>query len=247
VVADSRIPCGECASCRDGDGDRCVAVTFVGEARPGGFAELCALPARMLHRVPADLNGATAVLSEPLAVVLHGLSRLRSEPRRVAIIGHGPIGALIHIELRRRCPDTEVTVAEPASLRSTLARALGATTVAGAGELKHGGYDTVIDAAGYASSLVDAVDAVCARGQILVLALSTKPVELRPAELVERSIAITGGNAFVDELAEAITLLAAESWRYEPIVTEAVSLPELPAVARRQLAHPEAIKVLVCP
>jgi threonine dehydrogenase-like Zn-dependent dehydrogenase len=247
VVADSRIACGECAWCVAGDANRCVNVAFVGEARPGGFAALCVLPERMLHRVPDDLPGSTAVLSEPLAVVLHGLAQLRSEPRRVAILGHGPIGALIQVELRRRHPDADVTVAEPSALRAHLARALGAAVVDRAGALERAMFDTVIDAAGYRDSLADAIGLVAARGQILVLALSGASVPVTPRELVERSIALTGANAFVDELPQAIALLAADPWRYEPLVTDVVSLTELPAVARRQLQAPEAIKVLVCP
>jgi threonine dehydrogenase-like Zn-dependent dehydrogenase len=247
VVADSRIACGECVWCRAGERDRCVGVTFVGEARPGGFAPLCALPAEMLHPVPAGLAGSTAVLAEPLAVVLHGLSQLRSTPCRVAILGHGPIGALVQIELRRLYPGAELTVAEPAPLRAQLARALGAGDAPAASELVRASYDTVIDAAGYRGSLLDAVGLVAPRGQVLVLALSGAEVSMRPSEIVERSITVTGANAFVDELDDAVTLLAAEPWRYEPVVTDVVSLSELPDVARRQLAHPEAVKVLVCP
>ncbi len=247
VVADSRIACGACAWCLAGDRDRCVEVTFVGEARPGGFASLCALPEAILHRVPRDLPGSTAVLSEPLAVVLHGLSLLRSDPRRVAILGHGPIGALVHIELRRRYPDAEVTVAEPAALRAQLARALGARAAGAADELPRAAFDTVVDAAGYGGSLADAIALVAARGQVLVLALSGAEVPIVPRELVERSISVVGANAFVDELPQAIALVSAEPWRYEPVITDVVSLSELPDAARRQCEHPEAIKVLVCP
>jgi threonine dehydrogenase-like Zn-dependent dehydrogenase len=247
VVADSRLPCGRCQLCLDGDSDRCADVRFVGEARPGGFAEYCVLPSSMLHRVPVELRSATAVLSEPLAVVLHALSQLRSEPRDVAILGHGPIGALTNIELRRRFPNAVITVAEPAALRAKLARALGAQTVAFADQLTNASYDTVIDAAGYERSLPDAIGLTSARGQVLVIAISGEQTALRPADLVERSIYIVGANAFVDELPEAISLLAAERWRYEPVITDAVSLAELPAVARRQLESPDAVKVLVCP
>lgn len=247
VVADSRLPCRNCAFCTAGDSDRCIAVTFVGESRPGGFAEYCVLPGSLLHRVPVELQSASAVLSEPLAVVLHGLSRLHSEPRRVAILGHGPIGALTHVELRRRFPGADITVAEPAPLRACLARALGAPTVNRADELTAAGYDTVIDAAGYPPSLADALRLVCSRGQVLLLALAFQPVAIKPAELVERNICLVGANAFVDELPQAITLLAAERWRYEPLITDAVSLAELPTAAQRQLERPAAVKMLVCP
>jgi len=246
VVADSRIACGRCQQCTNGAPDRCVNVAFVGEACPGGFAELCVLPAEMLHRVPDELRSPVATLSEPLAVIVHALSLLRSEPRRVVILGHGPIGALANVELRRRFADIDIAVAEPAPLRAQLARALGAATVESGGELAEGMYDTVIDAAGYESSLRDAIVLCAPRGQVLLLALSHRAVAVQPADLVERSICVLGANAFVDELPQAISLLAAHPWRYEPIITDAVSLTELPGVARRQLERPEAVKVLVC-
>lgn len=247
VVADSRIPCGECPPCLERDGNRCENVRFVGEACPGGFAGHCVLPSRLLHRLPAGFDSVSAVLSEPLAVVLHGVSLLRSEPHRILILGHGPIGALIHIELRRRFPNAEVHVAEPAALRAQLARALGAGTVPSAADLSGAQFDTVIDAAGYGGSLRGALARVRARGQLLILALSRHPVELEPADLVERGLCLVGASAFVDELPQAITLLATEAWRYEPVITEAVSLGELPEVARRQLERPDAVKVVVSP
>ena len=64
-------------------------------------------------------------------------------------------------------------------------------------------------------------------------------------DIVERRLRITGSNAFRDELDSAIELLAAEPSRYEPIVTDAVALSELPEVARRQLERPDAVKVVV--
>jgi threonine dehydrogenase-like Zn-dependent dehydrogenase len=244
VIADSRVPCGACTACMAADLDRCEHPAFVGEAFPGGFATHCVLPARNLQAVPESLNGAVAVLAEPLAVVLHALDQLDGTPARVAILGHGPIGALAQIELRRRHPDVHVDVAEPAALRAGFARALGAATADAAAELS-GGYDLVIDAAGYAMSLPDAVRLAGPSAQILLLALGDHEAFVRPSELVERRLRIVGCNAFVSELPAAVALLAAEGWRYAPVVTEAISLDELPTTARRQLERPDAVKVLV--
>lgn len=246
VVADSRLPCGDCDQCRR-DPDRCPNIQFVGELRPGGFASHCVLPAGILHPVADEVDGSTAVLAEPLAVALQALSHLRHDPQRVAILGHGPIGALIHVELRRRWPDVAVDVAEPAPLRRGLALALGAAAVAGAGELTGGAYDTVIDAAGYGVSLADAVALSAAGAHVLLVALGHGDVPVRPSVLVERRLQITGCHAFVDELTEAIALLSAEGWRYEPVVTDAVALRDLPAALTRQLEHPDAVKLLVRP
>lgn len=247
VVADSRVPCDSCAECVAGRANRCTAVRFIGECRPGGFAERCVLPSRLLHRIPDGLAAETAVLAEPLAVAMHGVSRLQAEPHRVAILGHGPIGALLHIEVRRRFPDADVTVAEPTALRSQLAAAVGARTVPVAAELADSAYDTVLEAAGYRGALTDALRIVAPRGQLLLVALGHDSVALRPADLVESSTTLVGANAFVDELPEAIVQLANDPARYAPVVTDAIQLAELPTVARAQLDHPESVKVLVCP
>jgi threonine dehydrogenase-like Zn-dependent dehydrogenase len=247
VVADSRIPCGQCAACTAGDTDACAHIAFVGEARPGGFAALCVLPLALLHPVPETLEGSRAVLAEPLAVVLHALSHLDGEPARAVVLGHGPIGALAQVELRRRFPACEIHVAEPAPLRASLARALGAECASSSQDLPAAAFDVVIDAAGYPRSLADAI-ALCRPGaQVLVLALSGREVPVKPMDIVEKRLRITGSNAFRGELDDAIALLAAEGWRYEPVVTDAIELDELPETARRQLQQPDAVKVLVRP
>lgn len=247
VVADSKVPCGRCAPCLGGRPDFCIDVRFVGECRPGGFATHCVLPASLLHRLPEELRSSTAALAEPLAVAIHGLSHLRDEPVRVAVLGHGPVGALLHLQLRRSFPEAQVTVAEPAQLRADLARAWGAGTVDGSKQLPLASFDTVIDAAGYRGSLVDALGLVAPRGQVLVLAIARQPVEVAPADLVERGVAVFGSNAFCDELPAAIDALAAEPSAYEPVITRAVSLAELPAILRSQLVRPDEVKVVMCP
>jgi threonine dehydrogenase-like Zn-dependent dehydrogenase len=247
VVADSRIPCGECPACAAGDRDACPNIAFVGEARPGGFASHCVLPLSLLHEVPETLEGSRAVLAEPLAVVLHALSHLDGKPPRAAILGHGPIGALVQIELRRRFPSCEIAVAEPAALRAQLARALGAEWAAASGELTGGAFDLVVDAAGYPGSLADAIALCRPGGQVLLVALSEREVAVKPMEIVEKRLRIVGSNAFRGELDDAIDLLTADGWRYEPVVTDAIELGELPDTARRQLEHPDAVKVLIRP
>lgn len=248
VVADSRVPCGACRGCRAGDPDGCEQPAFVGEAFPGGFATHCLLPAALAHAVPEGLEPDTAVLAEPLAVAMHALGHVTEAPARVLLLGHGPIGALIHIEAGRRWPAAEVTVAEPAALRADLAAALGARVLPAASALPDGErFDLVVDAAGYHGSLPDAIAVAATGAHVLVVALSEHPEEVVPIELAERRLRLTGCNAFAGELPEAIARLAAEGWRYRPVVTEAIALYELPAAVARALDRAEAIKLLVRP
>jgi threonine dehydrogenase-like Zn-dependent dehydrogenase len=133
-----------------------VGTTFVGEACEGGFAEYCVLPQRLLLTVPDELEGEVAVLAEPLAVVLAAAPDALD---RALILGHGPVGALAHVELRRRNPDLTISVAEPNGGRRELAHALGAVTESSAQSFSTGRYDLVIDSAGYPGSLGDAAQA----------------------------------------------------------------------------------------
>lgn len=52
VVVDPAIACGTCPSCAGSDGVRCEALAIVGANRPGGYAELCRVPATHAHRLP---------------------------------------------------------------------------------------------------------------------------------------------------------------------------------------------------
>ena len=184
-----------------------------------------------------------AVLAEPLAVALHALSHIDAPPRRAAIIGHGPIGALIHIELRSA--GCEVDVAEPAPVRAALADGLQAVVVERGALLTSGGYDLVVDAAGAPGSLTDAIAAAAVGATILVVALDERPVKIVPMQIAEKRLRIVGVNAFIVDLPEAIARLVAAPQRYRAVVTDSVSLDRLPERLARLLQTPDAVKLLV--
>jgi threonine dehydrogenase-like Zn-dependent dehydrogenase len=60
VTAVETIPCGWCAACRRGRADACVKPEFLGYTRPGAFAELVAVPAASLVRVPDSVSDSAA-------------------------------------------------------------------------------------------------------------------------------------------------------------------------------------------
>jgi threonine dehydrogenase-like Zn-dependent dehydrogenase len=189
------------------------------------------VPATSLVLCPIGLELALAVLAEPLAITVHAISALARPPQDALILGYGPIGALVHLELTRRWPGLAVSVREPAPARLRLSTALGAygrNGQPGQGSQSDdlASYDLVVDAAGYPQSLTDACSYTANGGTVLIVALSHGTVAVAPAELVERSLTITGSVGFDFELTEALALLAATPDRYRPLVTEAVLLEE---------------------
>src|ERR1700683_2568118 len=131
AVIDPKIPCGVCEDCRAGASYRCaMALTAgIGFARDGGFAELVAAPAALLHRLPFGLALENACLVEPLSVAIHGVERARLHPGDpVVVIGLGPIGLFTVAVLHARGAGTIVGV-DPVEDRRRIALELGATTV----------------------------------------------------------------------------------------------------------------------
>ncbi|MGO9657222.1 MAG: zinc-dependent alcohol dehydrogenase [Acidimicrobiales bacterium] len=251
VVLDSRLPCGACPGCAVAP-SLCHQMTWMGEARPGGFARHLVVPVGSLVSCPPDLEPAIAVLAEPLAVAMHAVSRLSHRPHDALVLGYGPIGALVHLELVRRWPDLAVFVSEPADERRRLGLALGASPApgpAGPGGADRAvpGFGLVVDAAGYPGSLTDACARAANGGTVLVVALSAEAVTLVPAQLAERTLTIAGSVGFDGELEEALVVLAADADRYRPLVSEAVLLEEAAERLASLGRSPSAGKVVVRP
>jgi L-iditol 2-dehydrogenase len=95
VVSNSLVPCGECLRCRRGDTHLCGRRQIFGMHRLGAFAERVNVPARCLIPWPPNLPAEAACLAEPLANGVHIFNLIRSlAPRRVLVIGAGPIGLM---------------------------------------------------------------------------------------------------------------------------------------------------------
>ncbi len=234
VVVDSRLPCRKCEACQQA-AYLCENMSWLGEAVPGGFARHLVVPVTSLVPCPPQLEPAIAVLAEPLAVAMHAVSSLARRPDNVLVLGYGPIGALVHLELARRWPGLPVSVSEIFEPRRQLALALGARLMASPSGPEDGVNDTasgrplfslVVDTAGYPQSLLDACRGAANGGTVLVVALSFDAVSMVPADLVQRALTISGSVGFDNELEDALVVLASSPDRYRPLITEAVVLEE---------------------
>jgi 2-desacetyl-2-hydroxyethyl bacteriochlorophyllide A dehydrogenase len=242
VVVDSRVPCGNCQGCQIA-ANLCERLAWVGEALPGGFASHLLAPVTGLVACPTELEPEVGVLSEPLAVAMHAVARLPVQVTEVLILGYGPVGALIHLEITHRWPGAAVTVAEPHPARRMLATALGAEMLC-SGQRR---WPLVIDAAGYPGSLPDALATARTGGTLLLVALGHEAVQLVPARLVESEMTVLGSNGFAGELAEAVSALACDPDRWRPVISEAVLLDDAAERLPELTTSPAPGKVVIRP
>src|ERR1700751_4444943 len=129
VVCEGLIGCYRCGPCRRGETHWCERIEALGFTRPGGYAELVTVPARVVHPLPGHGSFDAGVLVEPASVVLHGLEKARPQPgETVGVIGIGTLGSLAIRLLRLHAPSRGVGHGiRDAELE--LATALGASEV----------------------------------------------------------------------------------------------------------------------
>jgi threonine dehydrogenase-like Zn-dependent dehydrogenase len=252
AVIDPKIPCGSCDDCRSGAGYRCaMALTAgIGFARDGGFAERVAVPAALLHRLPAGLALEHACLVEPLSVAIHGVERARLHPGNAAVvIGLGPIGLLTVATLHARGVGPIIGV-DPVADRRQLALDLGATTaVAEIHEVRSlvGPVAAVLECSGYPPLLQAAADLVTPGGRLVLVGVPFGETTVYPIMWVTREIEIIGSIASsAADFEVSLAMLAADPG-IARIVTRRASLAELPEVFEELITPASGGKVVVDP
>jgi threonine dehydrogenase-like Zn-dependent dehydrogenase len=252
AVVDPKLPCGVCDDCRTGASYRCaMALTAgIGFARDGGFAELVAVPAPLLLRLPAGLALEHACLVEPLSVAIHGVERARVHPGDpVVVVGLGPIGLFTVATLHARGAGPIVGV-DPVGDRRRLALDLGAATAVS--ELREvrshvAPVPAVIECSGYAPLLHAAADLVAPGGRLVLVGVPFGEATVIPLMWVTREIEIIGSIASsAADFAVSLEMLAADPG-IARVATRRASLAQVPAVFEELITPSSGGKVVVDP
>jgi threonine dehydrogenase-like Zn-dependent dehydrogenase len=252
AVVDPKIPCGVCDDCRSGAAYRCaMALTAgIGFARDGGFAELVAAPAPLLHRLPNGLAILNACLVEPLSVAIHGVERARLRPGEpVVVIGLGPIGLFTVAVLRAQGAGTIIGV-DPVADRQRLALELGATTaVAELREVRSHVAPTpaVIECSGYAPLLHAAADLVAPGGRLVLVGVPFGEATVIPLMWVTRETEIVGSIASdAADFEASLEMLTADPG-IARVATRRIPLAQVPEVFDELITPSSGGKVIVDP
>src|SRR6478735_6034011 len=170
VVCEGFVVCHRCRRCRSGETQWCERIEALGFTRPGGYAELVAVPEQVVHRLPEHVSFDAGVLVEPASVVLRGLEKARPETgEAVGVIGVGTLGSLAIALLALHSPSRIVAYGVREE-ELELARTLGATEVvlAGDGATAQPELDLVVETAGVPSA-VELATRLCRPGGRAVL------------------------------------------------------------------------------
>ncbi|MHB8578103.1 MAG: zinc-dependent alcohol dehydrogenase [Dehalococcoidia bacterium] len=252
--------CGECASCRRGQEQRCSKLRIAGGSYPGGMGEFFMAQAGFVYPVPEDMPWEIAALSEPCAISLHALKRAKlARGQRVLVLGAGAIGLFATL-VAKDAGAGAIGVTARYQHQREVALSLGATHVFEPDEVRAGapaagmGWDIVVETVGgTAPTLQQAIDAVATGGAIALVGIHTAPQQINTWRVFFNELTIVGAFGYDHEgprsdYEETILLLDKYRDLVAPLVTHTYPLDRAAdAFATALDKATGAIKVTVLP
>jgi threonine dehydrogenase-like Zn-dependent dehydrogenase len=247
VTATVRRSCGHCTACAEGSPDACDTGDYTerGITSLQGFAsDLVVEDPEHVVAVPRAL-GRLGVLSEPASICARGIRHATAigerqpwEPARALVIGAGAIGMLATYMLRLAGHEVWTAArSDPSSEKGRLVAAAGAryasTAQASLADLRDeaGGFDIVIEAAGNAEIMVEAMSALRRNGVACLLGLDAHAhqVALEGTVLgrdfvIENRVLFGSVNAHRTDWAAAVQALEAMHRRWPEAMEQLVGL-----------------------
>jgi (R,R)-butanediol dehydrogenase/meso-butanediol dehydrogenase/diacetyl reductase len=246
--------CGHCLYCNSGQYNHCGLLAFHGYNRSsGGLAQFSVVKRSMAHKLPKSMTGKQGALIEPMAISYRTAQRCEAEAGQTVVIhGGGPIGVGVFYTLRRW--GVNVIMVDPSPLRRESLQKLGVTTVldprdgdviAAIKDLTRGrGADVSVDAAGVPASFQTALSSTAVDGQLVVVAIHTKPLQIHPMELLMSEVKISGIALSCNTFPSVIDEMAAGTYPLEGWV-ETIPFDHILRDGFERLHRQEGMKILV--
>jgi L-iditol 2-dehydrogenase len=265
VTVEIHAGCGQCKRCRQGMYTSCLNYgkpekghRANGFTTDGGFAEYAVNHINTLVRVPDTMSDAEATLVVTAGTSMYGLTELGGlvAGESVVVIGPGPIG-LLAVAVAKALGASPVILTGTRAKRLVIGKELGADRVINIGnedpvevvkQLTGGiGADYVIECAGTAETVDQAIHMTNRGGRICLAAFPHEPVTTDLAHLVRNNIYVFGirgeGRSATHR---AMELMAEKRFDATKIHTHTFTLEDLPTALRYARERVEdAIKVVV--
>ncbi len=252
------IACGRCLPCAAGRFFECANKKVSGVDDQGGFAEYVTTGCRESILLPDSLDLQTAALVEPLAVGIHAVRIADVKAgSRVMIIGAGPIGLTVALWCRF-FGAREVIVSELAQARAELARRMGATAVVqpeperGAEGLLEqfvdtagGPPDVIFECVGAPGLLQQCIEMAPYGSKIIPVGVCEQPDAIMPFFGLVKELNIQFAMAYTrDDFETCVAMLADRRIDVAPMITDIVSLDDLPGAFEALKTPTSQCKVL---
>lgn len=214
----------KCSQCAAGNYMLCENLgkkSLPTEHTGGGFSTYMIMHKTQPFNVPDQLSDDEAVLIEPTAVAIHGVTKHKPKPKdKVLIIGCGTIGLLTIAAVKATEPSSEIAATARYAFQVEAAKKMGAKHIFFETEpdlYKHlseqthakyhqgylgnkillGGFDLVYDTVGNDTSIHNALRWTRAGGKVVILGINFRPGRIDYTPLWHQEVILTGTNCHV--------------------------------------------------
>jgi len=246
VAVEPHKGCGICENCIRGFytvclnyGNLSAGHRHYGFTVNGGYAEYAVNHIKTLTRIPDSLDFEEATLITTAGTALYGITRIGGvQPGETVVVsGPGPIGLMV-VQIVRQCGAGRVIIAGTREERLKLAQQLGAdiainvrteNVIERVFELTAGvGADAVLECAGTARSLSDAVEYTRKNGRISLVGIYGEPVTINAFKINQGNITLAGSKAEGDRsLAKVAPLMGDGRIKARPLITHTFPLDKV--------------------
>ncbi len=243
VAVNPAMPCTTCIHCESGRTNLCANRLAHGVNATGALSEQIVVNATNCFGYTADISPEEAVLTEPLACVVHGISRAGGVAgKTVLVMGGGTIGILA-AETARHDGAQAVTMAEISPARRALAEDHGFDLLApDLAEAQSGGrqFDLVIDATGVAPVIEAGMGLLARGGTFLQLGVADphSTVSLNPYLVFSNEYTIVGSLTTVGTFDQARDLIQKKVLNLSGIVGQPGRLDDFVSIVENFSAQP---------
>ena len=249
--------CGSCPDCQTGKPYFCPnnrRSIGIGDL-PGAFAEYIKVYPQMLIPVPDGVDSQNAALAEAFSAALHGIKISRKEMGSALVVGGGPIGLAL-VRLLKIVGFGPVVLSEPLAEKRAIAESfevdgvvdpftedLGACVFNTTGG---NGFETVFECSGVADAIQTAMDAAARSGTVCVVSMNFGQVNISPTTLNFKELWLTGSYSNThEENIQCLQWMQAGKLDGRALITDCISLDELPRVYEERIHTGKAIKVML--
>jgi threonine 3-dehydrogenase len=258
VSAEMHVACGRCYQCRTGASHICRRVKIIGVDADGCFAEFVRVPESNVWKVDPAITPDIAAVFDPLGNAVHAVLAGPVAAAGIAVIGCGPIGQFA-VAVARACGASRIFAIEINERRLAVACRMGADVLINPAredpvarvleETAGSGADVVLEMSGHPQGVKNAFAMLRMGGQVTLLGIPIKPVEMDLAgDIIFRGATVAGinGRRVFQTWYQMEALLKGGRLDITPAITDRLPLAEFHK-AMDLLRRGEGSKILLEP
>jgi 2-desacetyl-2-hydroxyethyl bacteriochlorophyllide A dehydrogenase len=248
--------CGKCFWCRRGQINLCREMGGIGLGdMPGGYAEYLKVMPSMLLPVPKNVRLRDVTLLDPFSTAFHAVRMSGFQIADTALVmGAGPIG-LCAVQQLKLAGAKLVVVTERVDARAGAAKDFGADLVLDPDDdvlrqledlTDSVGVDYVFECVGVPDTTQEAFNLVRRGGKVALVGVCMDIATVHPVLWVIKELSMQATIGFVrDDMLVSLSQIAKGVLKTDQLITETITLEQLPDAFERLLKPNNEIKILV--